>query len=294
MKIKPNDFVIVTGLSGAGKSTVLRVLEDVGFFVTDNLPVELFPDYVALLSSDKTHQHRGRFALGMDARESCFIENFQDCLGLLALRKIPVKVLFLEAREDVLLRRYSESRRRHPLAPSGRVRIGLSRERHLLEPLRGMATHVIDTTHFTVHDLRRRAQAIFKSSGTSPSITVMSFGYRYGLPLEADLVFDVRYLPNPHFVPKLRPFSGQDIRVRRYVLRHEETHHLMKPLQRLIDLILRYYVQEAKSYVTIGIGCTGGRHRSVVLAEEIGKHLKKKGYPAIIQHRDISRETTAD
>jgi UPF0042 nucleotide-binding protein len=287
------DFVIVTGMSGAGKSSVLKGLEDLDYFAIDNLPCALFPSLIDQILNGKLMKHHKRLAIGMDSREACFTKSFPKFLDILRSRKIKFKVLFLDAHDDVLLRRYSETRRRHPLAPNDRVIIGLGRERKLMEAVRNTATHIIDTSYLTIHDLRRRIRSLFQDASRQrhPLITLMSFGYRYGLPLEADMVFDVRFLPNPYFVPRLKHMTGMQLKVKNYVLKNTQTVQFLSPLMKLLKLILRRYVQEGKTYATIGIGCTGGRHRSVALTQKIASDLKVLGYPVMIQHRDMLKES---
>lgn len=292
MKTDLEDFVIVTGMSGAGKSQALNGLEDIDYFAMDNLPGELFPALIDQMLAGKLIHHHKRLAIGMDSREACFTKNFTKYFDLLRSRRIKFKVLFLDAHDDVLLRRYSETRRRHPLAPNDRVLIGLGRERTLMEAVRNTATHIIDTSYLTIHDLRRRIRSLFqeKSRQRHPLITLMSFGYRYGLPLEADLVFDVRFLPNPYFVPRLKMLTGLETKVKNYVLRNKQTIQFLSPLMKLLTMVLRRYEQEGKTYATVGIGCTGGRHRSVALVQKIARDLKILGYAVMIQHRDMLKE----
>ena len=295
MKTIP-DIVILSGLSGSGKSSALNSLEDAGYFAIDNLPGFLFPELIrsyAVGPRRKAFQKIARrIAVVMDARERDFLKNFDRYLDLLKSKRIAYRLFFFTARDDVLLRRFSETRRRHPLTPHGRVNAGIQKERLLLHPIRAVATDLIDTSHLNVHSLRREVlkRLHVSSDRGALSITVVSFGYRYGLPLEADLVQDVRFLPNPHFVPKLRPLTGLNPRVARFVRSKNESKIFLKQLNRLLSLLLRHYEKEGKSYLTLAFGCTGGRHRSVAIAESMATSLKRSGYPVKVLHRDISRE----
>ncbi|HSA58245.1 MAG TPA: RNase adapter RapZ [bacterium] len=289
------EILLISGLSGAGKSTALNLLEDLGYFGIDNLPGALLPHLLDLLQAGRGLSHLKKIVLVMDAREKGFVKNFERCFRLLRERKVRHRIVFFDARDDVLVRRYSETRRRHPLAPTGRASDGIRKERALLTPMRGAAHDVIDTTYVGLKDLRGRILSLVRDRTPSrgrqkPSVTVVSFGYRHGLPLEADLVFDVRSLPNPHFVPRLRPLSGRDAKVARFVLGQRETKGLLKPIRSLLRLVLERSVREGKSYLNIAFGCTGGRHRSVAIAESAGRDLNRWGYAAKVVHRDVNRE----
>ncbi len=227
----------------------------------------------------------------MDAREMSFLKDFKKYLQILRSRGIQFKILFFDAQDEILVRRFSETRRRHPLSPLGRIPTGIQRERELLNPLHEIATHIIDTSYLNIHELREKIKKILKTSDSRSqlSVSVISFGYRYGLPLEADIVMDLRFLPNPHFIERLRALSGQDPRVSHFILQKKESQRWLKLLKRMLTLLLRQYLVEGKSYVTIAFGCTGGRHRSVVLSEKIAKDLKHLGYPVKVYHRDLSR-----
>jgi UPF0042 nucleotide-binding protein len=285
------EVVILSGLSGSGKSSALHTLEDAGYFAIDNLPGELLPPLLELLKRGSGFGSRRRIAVVMDAREPAFLKNFAGYLRLLRSRRIRFRILFLDARDDILLRRFSETRRRHPLAPHDRVPVGIARERDLLHPVRAVSHHLIDTSYLNVHELREKLLSLLHREKRKKdlSVTVVSFGYRYGLPLEADLILDLRFLPNPHFVDALRPLSGRNPRVARFVLQKKETRRFLKSLKVLLSLLLRQSLKEGKAYLTLGLGCTGGRHRSVALAEQVARDLKLLGYPVKIRHRDISR-----
>jgi UPF0042 nucleotide-binding protein len=280
-------LVILTGLSGSGKSTVLRAFEDMGYYCVDNLPVELIPIFAELHAAGQGDFARA--ALLVDAREGLQLEKLPGLLRHLR-REYPIILVFIEAHEDALLRRYSETRRPHPLGRDFSVRESLHHERALMEPIRKLADVVIDTSQFNVHELRHFVDARFKSENKRPLlVSLVSFGYKYGVPNDADLVFDVRFLPNPHFVPKLRAFSGKDARVRRYIQSFPQTGEFLKRIQGLLVYLIPHYIDEGKSYLTIAFGCTGGKHRSVMMAEWMKHALEKRGYASRVAHRDIDK-----
>jgi UPF0042 nucleotide-binding protein len=280
-------LVILTGLSGSGKSTVLKTFEDMGFYCVDNLPVELIPIFAELHSAGEGDFARA--ALLVDAREGAQLQKLPALLKHLR-RDHPIILVYIDASDDSLLRRYSETRRPHPLGQDVSVRESLRQERKLMEPIRKLADVVIDTSQFNVHELRHFVSERFKSPDKRPMlVSVVSFGYRFGVPTDADLVFDVRFLPNPHFVPRLRPFNGKDPKVRRYIRSFPQTGEFLKRIKGLLTYLIPHYIQEGKSYLTIAIGCTGGKHRSVMLGEEIKKSLEKHGYSAKVTHRDIEK-----
>jgi RNase adapter protein RapZ len=282
------DVMIVTGMSGAGRSTAADVLEDLGFFVIDNLPPALISK-VAELAAAK--EGPSRFALGVDVRAGEFMDDLAAALAELRETGARTQVLFLDAADEVLVRRFVTTRRKHPLADTDRVSEGIARERELLEELKGQADMAIDTSNLNVHDLRDRLREMF--AGAEPDgglqTSVVSFGYKHGLPLDVDLVFDCRFLPNPHWVDELRPLAGTDPQVRRYVMKQAETEAFLDELDRLFALLLPAYVREGKSYLSIGVGCTGGRHRSVVIAAELAKLLERRGFHPRVFHRDLDR-----
>jgi UPF0042 nucleotide-binding protein len=282
-------FVIITGLSGAGKSTAIHVLEDMGFFCVDNLPPALVPRFAELVS--RSHGRVDRVAVVMDIRSREFFDEIDEALRALDERRLPYHVLFLDASDEVLVRRFKETRRKHPLAPGGSVLEGIRAERERLEAIRERAHLIVDTSTLTPQGLRDELQAAFgPASGRSPTITVLSFGYKYGLPMDADLVFDVRFLPNPHYVPELRPHPGTHPSVRSYVLALEAAQTFLRHLREMVAFLLPHFVQEGKSHLVIAIGCTGGRHRSVVFAEELAAYLRELGYEVRTRHRDLERE----
>jgi RNase adapter protein RapZ len=285
----PLDVTIVTGMSGAGRSSTADVLEDLGFFVIDNLPPALIPK-VAELGRDRDGS---RFALVVDTRAGEYLPDLESALAELRETGARTRVLFLDASDEVLVRRFDATRRRHPVADANRVSEGIARERELLEEIKGQADIVVDTSDLNVHELRDRLREIIGEPADMPSglqINVVSFGYKHGLPLDVDLVFDCRFLPNPHWIDSLRPLPGTDPKVRRYVMKQEETEKFLEELTGLFSLLLPAYVREGKSYLSIGVGCTGGRHRSVVIAAEIGRLLERLGFRARVHHRDLERE----
>ncbi|HUL34565.1 MAG TPA: RNase adapter RapZ [Candidatus Eisenbacteria bacterium] len=280
-------LVILTGLSGSGKSTVLKAFEDMGYYCVDNLPVELIPIFAELHAAGEGNFRRA--ALLVDAREGLQLEKLPGLLRHLR-RDHPIILVFIEANDDALLRRYSETRRPHPLGRDYSVRESLLHERALMEPIRKLADVVIDTTQFNVHELRHFVNERFKTESKRPLlISLVSFGYKFGVPTDADLMFDVRFLPNPHFVPKLRQYTGRDIKVRRYIESFPQTGEFLRRMQGLLTYLIPHYIAEGKSYLTIAFGCTGGKHRSVMMAEWLKKALEKKGFSTRVMHRDMDK-----
>ena len=282
-------IVVVTGLSGAGRSTALRVLEDAGFFCVDNLPPALAPELIGLVSSEGK---LGKVGLGIDVRTGAFLSGAEETLSALESSGHRVQVIFLDCADDVLVRRFSETRRPHALAREGDLHGAIAGERARLSGLRARADVVIDTTDFSVHDLRHHLIDYLGRGSERPSmvVRVMSFGFKYGIPVHADLVFDLRFLPNPHFVDELRPKTGKDPEVSEYVLGAPETQELLQYLRPLLGYVLPQYAREGKAYLTVALGCTGGRHRSVALAEEIGRELGDR-HEVVVSHRDAQRAT---
>jgi RNase adapter protein RapZ len=284
------DVTIVTGVSGAGRSAAADVLEDLGFFVIDNLPPALITNVCELASDKKKPQ---RFALVVDVRSGEFVAELEAALTKLREQGARTRVLFLDASDDVLVRRYDATRRTHPLAADDRVSAGIAQERRLLEDLKGEADVVVDTSDLNVHELRDRLRELFDDPTTTERAlrtSVVSFGYKHGLPVDVDLVFDCRFLPNPHWVDELRPLPGTNPLVRAYVLRAPEALPFLDELERMMALLLPAYVRQGKTYLSIGIGCTGGRHRSVVIAGELATRLEQLGYPPSVHNRDLERE----
>jgi UPF0042 nucleotide-binding protein len=279
-------LVLLTGLSGSGKGSVLNTFEDLGFYCVDNLPVALIPKFSELYVEGGEIE---RAALLVDAREGEQIDELPGIYRRLVTEH-PATLVFIEASDEALMRRFSETRRPHPLGRDGSVAEGIREERRRMAPIRRLADVVIDTTKFNVHELRQFIIDRFQNPGRRPLlVSVVSFGYRYGIPAEADLVFDVRFLPNPHFVPRLRRFSGKDPRVARYIRSFPQTGEFLRRIESLLLYLIPHYIQEGKSYLTVALGCTGGRHRSVALAEIIKRAVKKKGYSAKVVHRDLDK-----
>jgi UPF0042 nucleotide-binding protein len=281
-------IIIITGLSGSGKSTAIKALEDVGFFCVDNLPVVLLPRFLELRTGQSAQI--SRLALVMDIREKGFVSNFADVLDPLRRQGYEFEILFLEASEQELLRRYSQTRRQHPLTGGDRSLVeGIRAEKGQLNDLRRMADKVVDTSRYNVHELKDMVSThAVKAIHTGQlGVNILSFGFKYGIPYEADLVIDVRFLANPHFVPELRDLDGRSPQVEMYVKKGDETHVFLNKYQELLDFLIPLYRKEGKSYLTIAVGCTGGRHRSIVVAQEIFGFLKKKIDHVNLTHRDI-------
>jgi UPF0042 nucleotide-binding protein len=282
-------LVIVTGLSGAGRTTAAKVLEDVGYFVIDNMPPSLIERVVDLATAQGSAVER--VALVVDVRGRAFFGDLRATLATLRERELDARVVFLEASDQALVQRYEAARRAHPLSGQDRVVEGITRERALLRDLRAEADLVIDTTDLNVHGLRERIQDAFGKADRSRLVcNVVSFGFKHGTPRDADIVLDVRFLPNPHWVDELRPYTGLDEPVRQYVLGQPATGEFMERLGALFDVMVPAFVTEGKHYLTIGIGCTGGKHRSVALSEELAEHLRTHGVDVQVDHRDLTKE----
>ncbi|HOO89340.1 MAG TPA: RNase adapter RapZ [Syntrophales bacterium] len=282
-------IVIITGLSGSGKSTALRALEDIGFFCVDNLPVMLLPKLLELQTGSAGEI--SKIALVMDLREKHFLEKHIDVLSRLRKKKYNVEILFLDTNNDLLLRRFSETRRLHPLSEGKTILENIELERDKLQALKEMATHVIDTSDYSVHELKKHVQRLYLAPGTAKKliINLISFGYRFGLPPDADIVLDVRFLPNPHFVKGLRDCNGNEKAVESYVMDWDETREFLVRLTELMTFLVPLYEKEGKSYLNIGIGCTGGKHRSVVILNQLARYFADKDYTTNVSHRDIDR-----
>ena len=280
-------LVIVTGISGAGKASALKAFEDLGFHCVDNLPLELLPDFARLVSASSDV---ARAAIVIDVREGVTLDRLPEILKSIK-KLLETRVVFLDAQDAVLVRRYSETRRPHPLGRSETVSRSIVEERQLLDPIRNVADTLIDTSNFNVHELRADILARFGQEEESKRLLVscLSFGFKNGVPLDADVVFDVRFLPNPHFVPEFRKKTGLDPRVAAYVRGFPQTKEFLDRVTELMLYLLPHYVDEGKSYLTVAFGCTGGQHRSVMMAEEIAKRLAKAGYQVKALHRDIVR-----
>lgn len=287
---EPLRFVIITGMSGAGKSFAIKCFEDLDYFCVDNLPTTLIPTFAELcaLSSREIR----KIALGVDVREGEYLAHLLEILQQLRAKGHLPEVLFLEAGDETLVRRYHETRRRHPLAGEGDIIDGIRAERNALAHLREVADRIIDTSGLTVHQLKDRLIEYYATQMDRGALTVslVSFGFKHGIPYDADLVFDVRFLPNPHFVAGLRPLDGRDDAVAEFVFAHEESRELRKRLEDLIGFLLPLYQAEGKAYLTVAVGCTGGRHRSVALVEALRRSIETMGVTPIVRHRDLGRE----
>lgn len=280
-------FVLVTGLSGSGKTLALHLLEDLNFFCVDNLPAVLLPQFAEVCD---TRQIR-KIAVVIDIRGGEFFPQLASSLELVKRKKFSFEILYLEASDEILVRRFSETRRKHPLSPTGRVLEGIQQERKLLYELRGAADKIIDTSSSSAQQFREELMALYYPSqnGKPLEVSVLSFGYKYGLPLDADLVFDVRFLPNPYYQDDLQPLTGNDGAVQEYVLSQSQTREFLSHLFPFLEFSIPQYEKEGKHHLTIAIGCTGGRHRSIVLANEIYHFLSGKKYRVRVSHRDLSR-----
>ena len=293
-EVEPRELVILTGLSGAGKASALKAFEDLGFYSVDNLPLELIPRFADLVAKSAEITHA---ALVVDVREGNRLERFPSILA--KVRKVlPTRVVFLEAAEDSIVRRFSETRRPHPLGRDSKghgetVIASIRAELKRLDPIRNVADIVLDTSRFNVHELRAHINAQFTrgigKSDRNLTISVTSFGFKNGIPTDADLVFDVRFLPNPHFVPEFRKLTGKHPKVAKYVRQFPQTLEFLDKVTEMLTFLLPHYIHEGKSYLTIGVGCTGGQHRSVMIAEELKKRLANAGYRAKSAHRDMPR-----
>lgn len=284
-------FVIVTGLSGAGKTEATRSLEDLGYFCVDNLPPKLIPKF-----AEACIQSEGKIdkvALVIDIRGGIFFHDLFESLEYLKKSHFRYEILFLEASDEMLVKRFKESRRSHPLSPDGRVLTGIEKERMRLRELKDRADNIIDTSKYAIRDLREKINTLYgsgKELEQDISVTILSFGFKYGIPTDSDLVFDVRFIPNPFYIPDLKPFSGNDEPVKNYVLEQEETKGFIVKLRDMLEFLIPNYVKEGKRQLIISIGCTGGRHRSVAIANTIYKELKDLDYNVGIEHRDINED----
>jgi RNase adapter protein RapZ len=278
------EVVIITGMSGSGKASVLKAFEDLGYYCVDNLPIGLIPRFAELVGQSSEIE---RTALVVDVREGRQLEALPAIVKSVR-RIISTKVIFLEASDSILLRRYSETRRPHPLGTNTSVKASLATERKHLRHIRALADLVIDTSKFNVHELRAHITHLFekKENGRNILVSCVSFGFRHGVPDDADLLFDVRFLPNPHFVPEFRPLTGRHPKVAKYIRSFPQTTEFIQRISELLVYLLPHYIHEGKSYLTIAFGCTGGQHRSVMIAEDVAKRLKKAGYRIKVVHRD--------
>ena len=281
------ELVILTGISGSGKASALKDFEDLGYHAVDNLPLELLVEFAGLVGKSREIE---RAAIVVDVREGQTLDRLPEILQRIH-KILPTRVVFLDAQDAVLVRRYSETRRPHPLRKSETVERSIVEERQVLEPVRNLADTLIDTSNFNVHELRAHIQARFGHGEKSQTLFVscLSFGFKNGVPLDADLVFDVRFLPNPHFVPEFRKKTGRDPRVAAYVRGFPQTQEFLARVSDLMLYLLPHYIEEGKSYLTVAFGCTGGQHRSVMMAEEMARRLRKAGYKVKALHRDIPK-----
>ena len=287
---EPPELVVISGMSGAGRSTAAKVLEDLGWFVVDNLPPSLIATMVDLAA--RTQGSVPRIAVVVDVRGRSFFEHLHEALSHIESTGLRHRIVFLESADDVLVRRFENVRRPHPLQGDGRITDGIARERDLLRELRGEADLVIDTSSRNVHELRAALEAAFGRDGGEGGLraTVMSFGFKYGLPVDADLVLDVRFLPNPHWIPELRPRTGLDPEVSAYVLAQPGAKELLESYGETLRIITAGYRKEGKRYLTLAVGCTGGKHRSVAMAEQFAARLSSDGVDTTVVHRDVGRE----
>ncbi|MBI5970069.1 MAG: RNase adapter RapZ [Deltaproteobacteria bacterium] len=281
-------LVVLSGASGAGKSTAIKALEDVGFFCVDNLPVTLLPKFMEVLSQSGEIT---KVAAVVDVREGEFLKAFSGVFAGIKKDGYRVELLYLEAEDDSLVRRFSETRRRHPIAAAGGPLEGILKERGLLNEIKSLADRVVDTTGFNVHQLREHIKGIYSGATAREKMTVnvVSFGYRYGIPADADLVVDIRFLPNPYFVEELRPLDGGSGAVRGFVLGRPETTEFLERFKAFLDYLMPMYRKEGKAYLTIAVGCTGGRHRSVVIADEVCLMINSPTFTVQKRHRDIQK-----
>ena len=280
-------IVIVTGLSGSGKSTVLKALEDIGFFCVDNLPIMLLPKFLDLQA--EASSEISKIALVMDLRERHFLEKHMDILSRLRKKRYNVEILFLDTNNDHLLRRFSETRRMHPLSEGKTVLENIELERDKLRELKEMAGNVIDTSAYSVHQLKEHVQRLYLAPGNAKKllINLISFGYRFGLPPDVDIVMDVRFLPNPYFVSDLKEHNGNEKAVEEYVMAWDDARQFLKQLSEMMTFLVPLYEKEGKSYLNIGIGCTGGKHRSVVILNQLAKYFSDRNYTTNVSHRNI-------
>jgi RNase adapter protein RapZ len=285
------DIVVITGLSGSGMSSATNAFEDLGYFCVDNLPITMLPTFARLVTADRSDKGIERAALVIDIREGTFLADFGKQLEALRAAGLTVYVLFLEASDDVLQHRFSETRRPHPADKGQSLLQAIGAERSAMSRIRSLADQIIDTSEHTVHTLRSHLLERFSPDrkGGPMRVQVLSFGHKYGNPGDLELLFDVRHLPNPHFIPELKPLSGHDKRVVNYLRAQPEVEETLNRFCDLLDYLLPQYKREGKSYVTVGIGCTGGRHRSVMVANDLGRRLQRAGFDAHVVHRDVRK-----
>lgn len=281
-------FVIVTGMSGAGKSSVLKMLEDAGFFCVDNLPIKLVKKFVRLIIQGKND----KVALGLDIRSGQALEEMDEVLKEMKAAKYKYEILFLDCSTEVLIKRYKETRRLHPLSQTGRVDKGIELERKRLDFLRKSADVIIDTSHLLIRELKAQIDKIYVEDEEFNNFMIMllSFGFKYGIPTDSDLVFDVRFLPNPFYIPELKHKTGRDVDVREFVMNSETAVQFLDKLEDMLTFLIPHYISEGKNQLVISIGCTGGKHRSVTFTKEVANKMSKLGYAVKVEHRDIEKD----
>ena len=284
-------FVIVSGMSGAGKSTALNILEDMGFFCVDNLPVALLPSFGQIAFDRKVEVNQ--VAVTVDIRNGDQLQGLTNQLAVLYELGIKYEILFLDADEKTLVKRYKETRRTHPLAREDRIETGIQRERKMVSFIREKADYIIDTTSLLTRELKQELEKIYVNEEHYSNfiVTILSFGFKYGIPADADLVFDVRFLPNPYYDPELRPLTGNDAAIQQYVTRSGDAQIFLDKLEDMLEFLIPHYIDEGKYHLVVGIGCTGGKHRSVTIANGIYKRLKNLPYSVRIEHRDIENDS---
>lgn len=284
-------FVILTGMSGAGKSTALKMMEDIGFYCVDNLPIPLIAKFAELIFESSNELEK--VALGIDIRNGKKLQELLDVLDIVKNSNLKCEILFLDAEDDVLIKRYKETRRSHPLAQGDRVDKGIAKEREQLETLKKHSDYILDTSRLLTRELKNELENIFvkNQNFNSMVVSVLSFGFKYGIPSDSDLVFDVRFLPNPFYLDELKPLNGNDKEVRDYVMQYPAAHEFIGKLESMMKFLIPHYIDEGKSQLVISIGCTGGKHRSVTLANELYERLSGgDGYGLRIEHRDIPKD----
>lgn len=282
--MEPASFIIITGLSGAGKSNAVKVFEDMGYFCVDNLPAPLIPTFAELCQ--KSDGKVSKIALVIDIRGDLFLDELNHNLDVLQEMGVHYQILFLEASDDVLIQRFKETRRNHPLNPQGAISDGICMEREKLSELRGRADWILDTSRLKASELRNELRQMWVGEGDKLSVSIITFGYKHGVPIDTDLLMDVRFIPNPYYLPELRPLTGRDEAVQEYVFRSEECQEFIQRFSDLLKFLLPNYQKEGKTHISIGIGCTGGQHRSIAIGIKLGEMLESEGYSVNVKHRD--------